>query len=166
GIALRDVRTGAELHAGWPRAEDGQAFPMMSVYKVPIAVAVLAADAMGTLSLSDTVEFRPSDVRGFHSPLSERYPDGGVRLTVDELLEFAVSQSDNAASDRLLSLVGGPEGVSDRLRRLEVQGVRVDRPERELTFDLLGLEGEVRGREMNRAQWNALTSSVPDAQAA
>jgi len=164
GLAVRDVRYGTQMVAGSP--DTAAAFPMMSVYKVPIAVAVLADAAEGKLSLQDTVEFRPNDVRAFRSPLSERSPEGGERLTVDQLLELAVTESDNAASDLLLELVGGADAVNSRMRLLELEGIRVDRSERELALDMLGVDGADREREFSRAQWDSLASATPDERAA
>lgn len=157
-IAVRDVRTGAQLLAG----DTAATYPMMSVYKVPIAVAVFADVAEGKLSLQDTVEFRAEDVRAFRSPLSERAPRGGERLTIGALLALAVTQSDNAASDRLLGLVGGPAAVTARLRQLGVEGVRVDRSERELALDMLGVEGAAREGVYTRAQWDSIAAAAPD----
>lgn len=160
GIAVRDVRYGVNLLAG--SHDTTSAFPMMSVYKVPIAVAVLANDAEGKLALEDTVDFRAEDVRPFHSPLSQAHPNGGVRLTIDSLLALAVNASDNAASDRLLEILGGADSVNARLRKLDIEGIRVDRSERDLAFDMLGVSESERDGIRTLAQWASLVDSVPD----
>jgi len=164
GIAVRDVRYGVQLLAGSHDTTSG--YPMMSVYKVPISLAVLADDAEGTIALTDTVDFRAEDVRAFHSPLSEAHPSGGIRLTIDSLVGLALRTSDNAASDLLLGIAGGPEGVNSRLRKLNIEGIRVDRSERELAFDMLGVEGSVRDRALTYAQWDSLSDATPDERAA
>ena len=164
GIAVRDVRYGVNVLAG--SHDTTSAYPMMSVYKVPIAVAVLANDAEGKLALEDTVDFRAEDVRPFHSPLSQAHPSGGVRLTVDSLLALAVNSSDNAASDRLLALLGGADSVNARLRKLNLEGIRVDRSERELAFDMLGVSRDEREGIRTLAQWDSLINAVQDDRAA
>lgn len=115
GLALRDVRTRAELYSGRPDADGSTTFPMASVHTVPLAVAALAADAMGTISLEDTVDF-PGQA-------------AGGRRTLDEVLELAVAHGDSAAAGMLLSTVGGPDSVLKRLQVLEVQGVDADSAE-------------------------------------
>ena len=113
-VALRDIRTRAELGAAWPDADGPGVFPMAGVYAVPVAVAILGADAMGNLALEDTVAFKGTP---------------GARVTIDNLLELAVSRGDDAARETLVAIAGGADSVSKRLELLEVQGVSGDHAE-------------------------------------
>jgi beta-lactamase class A len=61
-----------------------------------------------------------------------------VTLSVEELVKAILVESDNTAADVLLGMTGGPAGLTARLRALGVQGMRVDRSERQLGEDLLG----------------------------
>lgn len=88
-------------------------FPMQSVYKFPIGMAVLDRIDKGKLSLGqeiyvDTSEYIPENG---HSPLRDKFP-GGVTVTVDQLLRYSVEESDGSASDVLLRLLGGT-GVAE-----------------------------------------------------
>jgi beta-lactamase class A len=96
-------------------------FPMHSVYKLPIAMAVLHQIDQGKLKLDQIVRISKSDfVRpGMGSPIRDQYPNG-VDLTVSELIRFAVSESDGTASDVLIRLVGGTESVQAYLRSLGI----------------------------------------------
>ncbi len=126
GAAVLLVESGAvvSLHGE-------QHFPMQSVYKLPIGMAVLHQVDLGTLRLNQPVQIRPSDLvppsRG--SPIRDKYPHGTV-MTVSELLEAMMNVSDGTASDVLLTLVGGPERVTAYVRGLGVRGVVVATSER------------------------------------
>lgn len=110
----------------------GQRFPMQSVYKFPIGMAVLHEVDRGTLRLDQTVAVAKLDLApaGLHSPIRDQHP-GGITLSLRELLRFMVAESDGTASDVLLRLAGGPERVTSYLRGLAVSGVTVATSERE-----------------------------------
>jgi beta-lactamase class A len=106
-------------------------FPMQSVYKLPIGMAVLRRVDAGELSLEGKVVVRREDLapERLHSPLRDKNPDG-AELTLRELLRLMISESDGTASDVLLGLAGGPERVTEYLRGLGVEGVVVATSER------------------------------------
>jgi beta-lactamase class A len=108
-----------------------QRFPMQSVYKLPIAMAVLRAVDGGRLRLTQKVNVRPEDLvpERLHSPLRDNNPRGG-EFTLRELLRLLIAESDGTASDVLLNLAGGPEKVKAYLRGLGVEGVNVETTER------------------------------------
>jgi beta-lactamase class A len=106
-------------------------FPMQSVYKLPIGMAVLRAVDEGRLRLVQKVNVRREDLvpERLHSPLRDNNPQGGD-FTLRELIRLMISESDGTASDVLLNLAGGPEKVKAYLRRLGVEGVSVETTER------------------------------------
>jgi beta-lactamase class A len=112
--------------------------PMQSVYKFPIAVAILHAVEQGRLALSQPIQFLPTDaVRpGQHSPLRDMHPRGGVTVPLQELLHLAISESDGTASDILVRVVGGPLVVDRYIRSLGVQGIAVIDSEKTLGNDV------------------------------
>lgn len=105
------------------RVNGTRAFPMMSVYKLHQAVAVMDSLRRGSLMrLNTEVMLTPRMLRkDTYSPLRDRYPEGGVALRVDELLRYSLWMSDNNACDILFSLFGGTAYVS---RRMEEWGLR------------------------------------------
>jgi beta-lactamase class A len=109
-----------------------QHFPMQSVYKLPIAMTVLHQVDSGALKLDQKVLVKPKDFvsRREHS-IQGVYPRG-AELSVRELLQFMVSESDGTACDALLRLIGGPKDVTKYLRDLGVQEIMVANFEREL----------------------------------
>lgn len=113
------------------------AFPMQSVYKLPIAVAVLHAVEQGRLSLTQSVHFVPSAMVApdGYSPLRDEHPRGAVSVPIEDLLRRAIAQSDNAASDELLRTVGGPAVVDAYLRSLRLSAIQVRDSEKAIDRD-------------------------------
>lgn len=87
-------------------------FPMQSVYKLPIGMAVLAQVDSGRLHLDQKVHVDQSEYisKGQKSPLRDANPNG-ADVAVSELLRLAVLESDGTASDVLLRLIGGPSAA-------------------------------------------------------
>jgi beta-lactamase class A len=109
-------------------------FPMQSVYKLPIGMTVLRQVDDRVLGLDERVRVEEADLvpSKAHSPLRDKYPKGGVELSVGELLRSMLVESDGTASDVLLRIVGGPGRVNEYLRGLGVGGVVVATTEKEM----------------------------------
>lgn len=89
-------------------------FPMQSVYKFPLAIAVLDQVDKEVLSLNQKIFLKEMELLpNTWSPLREKYPDGNVNITLDELLNYTVSVSDNNGCDILFRLLGGPAKVNE-----------------------------------------------------
>jgi beta-lactamase class A len=84
-------------------------FPMASVYKLPIAVAVLSKVDTGELSLEKEIEVRPGELRRTGARVDAWKP--GSRVPLGKLVEVMMTASDNTACDVLLRLLGGPRAV-------------------------------------------------------
>jgi beta-lactamase class A len=112
-------------------------FPMQSVYKFPIGMAVLHAVDEGTLKLDQSVTVRKSELvpAALRSPLRDKYPAGECEITVRELLRYMVSESDGTASDVLLRVVGGAAKVQTYLDTIGISEVRVATTEMEMARD-------------------------------
>jgi len=111
-------------------------FPMQSVYKLPISMAVMKQVDAGKLKLDQRVRVTKSDFvsSGQHSPIRDQHPNG-VELTVTELLRFAIAESDGTASDVLMKLAGGPAAISLYLSDLKINDLVVLNTEKELGQD-------------------------------
>jgi beta-lactamase class A len=114
-----------------------QQFPMQSVYKFPIGMAVLAQVDQGKLELEQRVRVEPSDFVSDlqHSPIRDANPQG-VELSVAELLRYTVLESDGTACDVLLRLIGGPEVVTQYLRDVGINDMIVANTEKEIGQDI------------------------------
>jgi beta-lactamase class A len=96
--------------------------PMMSVFKFHIALAVLNKVDEGKLSLTQEIFIKKKDLHeNTWSPMREDYPDGNVNLTLDKLLRYTVSHSDNNGCDILIDLVGGAKVVQKFINQ---QGIK------------------------------------------
>ncbi|WP_343584755.1 class A beta-lactamase, subclass A2 [Flavobacterium sp.] len=86
--------------------------PMMSVFKFHIALAVLHKVDEGKLNLTQEIFIKKKDLKeDTWSPMKEDYPEGNVSLTLDKILRYTVSHSDNNGCDILINLVGGTKYI-------------------------------------------------------
>jgi beta-lactamase class A len=111
--------------------------PMQSVFKFPLAIAILHQVEIGKLSLDQPVRFRPEDrIPHAYSPLQDKYPEAGVEVPLRKLLRMTVSLSDNVAADILLGIAHGPDAVRDYIASLGVEGFHLQDGERTLHQDV------------------------------
>lgn len=128
GIGLIHIETGDSLEVN-----NHIRFPMLSVYKFPLAIAVLDRVDKGELSLKQTYHVTKADLLDeTWSPLKKKFPEGDVDLTVAELLDYSVSQSDNIACDILFKLANGTEQVNTYFQELGISGMEIKATEHEM----------------------------------
>ncbi len=98
-----------------------QHFPMQSVYKLPIAMAVLHEVDDEKLTLDEQIGVTKLDFvrEGQYSPIRDKNPNGAV-LTVRELIQYTICESDGTGSDVLLRLAGGADAVQNYLAAIGV----------------------------------------------
>jgi beta-lactamase class A len=96
-----------------------------SVMKFPIALTVLHLVDTGKLSLDQTIHIKKRDLPKTYSPLRDKYPNGGVDVSIRDLLGYMVSLSDNDACDILLKVINGPQTVQDYMLRLKIRGIAI-----------------------------------------
>lgn len=96
--------------------------PLMSVFKFHIALTVLNKVDEGKLSLNQEIFISKKDLHeDTWSPMKEDYPDGNVKLTLDKVLRYTVSHSDNNGCDILIDLLGGTKVVQKFINK---QGIK------------------------------------------
>lgn len=123
--------------------------PMQSVFKFPLALTALHLAGVGKLlpaqhsneplqvTLDRTVRFLPEDrIPGAYSPLQDRYPEANVNVSLREIIQLTAGLSDNAASDILLRIVGGPAVVQTYIRSLGIAEFQLRDSEQVLHRDL------------------------------
>jgi beta-lactamase class A len=120
GIAVTHIESGRSTT--W---NADQALPTFSVMKLPVAVALLTDVATGRLSLDKPLHVTRADVVGGAPGSEQRWADVPKDMTVKQLLELSLVFSDNTSSDKLMTLLGGPAGVSRRLEKLHIDGLQV-----------------------------------------
>jgi beta-lactamase class A len=78
-----------------------------------------------------------------------------------DLVRRAIIQSDSAATDFLIARLGGPRAVQQCLDRLNIKGLRLDRDERHLQTETVGLEW--RAAFIDPTVLDAAKAAVPEA---
>ena len=111
-------------------------FPMQSVYKLPIGMAVMKQVNGGSIKLDQKVSVTKDDFvsQAQHSPIRDRHPNG-AQLSVRELMEWMLLESDGTASDVLMKLAGGPLIIQSYLSELKVNNMIILNTEKQLGQD-------------------------------
>jgi len=159
GVAVEDVQ------AGWIADEDGaRLYPQQSVSKLWVSMAVFDAIDRGRLTLADPVRVRRQDMSVFNQPIQKRLVDGVYSTTIDDLLGYAIAQSDNAANDILVRQLGGSSVVRRWLVVHHVVGVRPGPEERILQSEIAGVTWRPE-YSFGEAFWTARNAIAPKVRA-
>ncbi len=111
-------------------------FPMQSVFKFPIALAVLHKVDKGELDLNRRIFLKKSDLRpNTWSPLRDRYKHGNVSVPLKEIVRTTVKDSDNNGCDILIRLAGGPKAVTAWIRSQGIADMTVATTEQAMHGD-------------------------------
>jgi beta-lactamase class A len=156
GFGLMNLESGEF----WVRLGD-RTFPMQSIFKLPLAAAVLSEVDAGRLTLTETLTLTDQTLSPPWSPIADAWP-GRAAYTALELLTAAVSNSDNTAADVLMKRIGGPGAVSGWLQAKKIEEIRVDRYERELQPNVYGMVS-FRASWKGEAAFNAAMATVAPA---
>lgn len=135
GIAVRSIADGwTAIHGG------GVLYPQQSVSKLWVAAAVMDRVDKGQMRLTDGVTLTRADLTIFHQPIRKRIGDGAYTAKVDELLWFAMTQSDNTANDALFRFVGGQQGVGAFLAAKGLNEIAMSAGEKQLQMEIAGMQ--------------------------
>lgn len=111
-----------------------QRFPLASVCKLPAALNILALVDAHKLSRTAQIEVIQQDVSLEVSDVGHRWPKQR-RFPLDELLFEMVAHSDNTAVETLYRIGGGPAAITARLQGWQLDGMRIDRTEKQCGKD-------------------------------
>ena len=136
-----DGRVGACIqtrnHLACTRAEEK--FSLQSVVKLVVGVAVLDTVDKGQRRLTDAITIHTRDLSLYMQPLANLVGPSGYTTTIGDLVRRAIIDSDSAATDVLISQLGGPSAVQAFLKAKGISGIRIDRDERHLQTEIVGL---------------------------
>ncbi|WP_422059910.1 serine hydrolase [Sphingopyxis sp.] len=135
GIAVQ------RIDGEWALAQrGGDLFPQQSVSKLWVSMSILDAVDNRRVSLDQKVRIGPEDLVVFHQPLADRVrSEGSVTMSVRDLIETAITHSDNLANDSLLRTVGGPSAVRSFIAKKDLGSIRFGPGERLLQSGTAGL---------------------------
>lgn len=112
-------------------------FPLMSVFKFHIALAVLDKLDKSSTPLDSLVFIEKSKLlHDTYSPMIKEFPNQDLTISVGDLIRYCVSHSDNNACDFLIGFVGGISRVEDYIRGLGVTDFNLSFPERAMHDDI------------------------------
>ncbi|WP_294032484.1 serine hydrolase [Sphingopyxis sp.] len=135
GIAVQ------RIDGEWSLSQRGaELFPQQSVSKLWVTLSVLDAVDQGRMTMDQRVRIGPEDLVVFHQPLAARVrAEGSVTMSVRDLIETAITHSDNLANDSLLRTVGGPNAVRAFIAKKDLGSIRFGPGERLLQAGTAGL---------------------------
>jgi beta-lactamase class A len=134
GVAVTDVSE------GWTAGVDkDRPYPQQSVSKLWVAITVMKAADEGRIDPAAWVTLTDADRSVFFQPVAYNIGKAGFTTQISALMRRALVESDNAANDKLMREMGGPEGVADTLEAMGLTGVKVGAYERDLQAQTAGL---------------------------
>ena len=109
------------------------AYPLLSSFKLPLAIWVLKLVETGQLALEQAVPIQRSALmQDTWSPLLDEHKAATFTLTVRELLRYSVELSDNNAADVLLQLSGGTAALQQYLQQQGLQNTLIQATEQQM----------------------------------
>ncbi len=102
---------------------------MCSTFKLLLAAAVLQRVDKGTEHLDRNIPVPPKPLI-FNSPLTEEH--AGAEMSLSALCNAILTRSDNTAANLLLTIIGGPQGITRFARSIGDNFTRLDRTETSL----------------------------------
>lgn len=118
----------------------GELFPMQGIYMLPIAVAYLRMVQYYGARLEAKTRLTTADISPGRSPLAQRLRAKPTTFTAQQLIEHMLLNGDTTANDALLKMAGGPQTIQATIKDFAIDGLRVDRYQREAQPQALGLE--------------------------
>ena len=117
----------------------GQAFPMASTYKIAMAARLLSLVDDGAIELGEMIAIDQDEVSPGSGMIRAHLHHPGLAMSVHNLINLAMTVSDNTATDKMLELAGGQGAVNEFLRSKGIHGMRIDRPTKLLLTDAFGV---------------------------
>lgn len=118
-VATLDARVGVAVildSKDTVEVNGGRDFPMMSVFKFPVALAVADVARERGINPGDTIDIAAAELlEDTYSPMLKKYGRRNLRLPLREVLEWSLIESDNNACDVLIRFAGGTDSVMSRL---------------------------------------------------
>lgn len=119
GLSLIHIESGKTISIN-----GNSQLPLYSVFKLPLAIAVLKEVEENRLRLDQKIHVTPAEiVQG--TPGNTAIWQKPVDFPIERLIDFSIALSDNTSTDKLLQLAGGPLKVTERMRSLGFQNIDI-----------------------------------------
>ena len=119
GLSVVHIETGKTISIN-----GNSKLPLYSVFKLPLAIAVLKDVEENRLRLDQKIHVTPAEIVP-GTPGNTALWLKPVDYPIEKLVEFSIARSDNTSSDKLLQLVGGPLKVTERMRSVGLQNLDI-----------------------------------------
>lgn len=121
GVSIRNLDTRDTV-----TFNDSAHYVMHSIFKFPIAMAILHQVDQGKLQLEQKIYIdKKWMVPDTWSPLRDSFPAGNTDVPLSKLLGLMVSLSDNIACDVLIDLAGGEAAINEYIHSLGVKDIDI-----------------------------------------
>lgn len=133
-----------DLNTGKSFALNGdERLPMASTYKVAVAIRILQAIEEDKLSLETQANILPYKYVPW-GIISEYFFRPGVSLSVYNLMEVMIRQSDNTATDVLTDMAGGTEAINQIFTTHTIENISINRSEADLLSTAFGIDSTLK----------------------
>lgn len=140
GLVIEDFRMKSRIVYN-----ENKSFPSASLVKVPIMLACFYADEKKKINLKDSLILKSAQkVSG--SGILKEIP-GGTSLTVEELVDLMITQSDNTACNMLIDLLGF-DYINNFFQSLGLKDTNLSRRMMQFAVRKKGVENYTTARDM------------------
>lgn len=155
GVAVITPKESIYLH-------QNDRFSLQSVMKLMVSMAALDQVDKGKWKLDQRFTFTRADLSlGAQTLLDKLGKKNSITVTVADCIEYTVTESCSASGDFLARKMGGIKKVNEFLRKHGIDGMSVDRQERDLQTNIDGLTW--RAEFVDPAKLDAAVAKVPAA---
>lgn len=112
-------------------------YPMMSVFKFHQALAVCHHLQKKGMPLDSVINISKKELReNTYSPLRDRFPEGNIRISLSELMEYTLQLSDNNACDILFNRILSIKDTDRYIRSLGIDDFSIEIDENDMHENL------------------------------
>ncbi len=111
--------------------------PLLSVFKYCVALKVLNKLEKEDISLDATITVKENMIdKDLYSPMLKKYTYYPFKISIRELLEYMISESDNNACDILINYIGGIDNLNNFLQDIGFRDIEILSNEKEMNSDI------------------------------
>ena len=113
-----------------------EAYPLMSVFKIFVATAVLERIEKENIALNSPIFISQEMIYPTYSPLRDKIKQYPYQSTIEELLTYMLAQSDNIATDILISHLGGIDKLNQFISSAGFPQIVIKVNEKQMSKDI------------------------------
>jgi len=136
-------------------------FFMASTIKLPIALAFLHRVDLKKDSLNRMIRMDSHNSVPGSGSLHYLFEKKQIRISLQQILKYALINSDNSASDTLLNMVHGPEYVKKRMAALGFKNILINRSILEMLMDTNHVNHALLKKNQSVRSWEQIFNKTP-----